>query len=103
MEFSVKPGKDGTASHLLWNRIYMPQWEHIQGQLIISALRIRWSSPALLEERLECGLNWWMGIRENLTYGEMYREMLRSTNEFLGDFLDGLVSKRDRYEEALDV
>ena len=25
MEFSVKPGKDGTASHLLWNRIYMPQ------------------------------------------------------------------------------
>ena len=59
--------------------------------------------PALLKERMECGLSWWMGEQGDSTYGEMYREMLQPTNEYLGDFLDGLALMRDHYREALDL
>ena len=59
--------------------------------------------PALVQERLQCRLTWWMGIRPNLTYGELYKQMLHHENEFLADFIDGLISMRDRYREALDL
>ena len=57
----------------------------------------------LQETRDECGLSWWMGTRENRTYGELYKEMLHPENEFLVDFLIGLIEMRDRYREALDL
>ena len=59
--------------------------------------------PALLNERMECGLSWWMGEQGDSTYGEMYKAMLQPTNEYLGDFLDGLTRMRDHYREALDL
>jgi len=57
----------------------------------------------LVKLRLNCGLSWWMERRLNRTYGELYKLMLQPTNEYLPDFIDGLIQMRDLYREALDL